>query len=246
MDIFFKPFALAAAVFADDFLAGVPEAMFGVSLVREAEPSSPHRPRPMAVVGAVAVTTAVVASTSARASAAAQANANAAAQANQAAAQANQSAAQANQAAADAKAAAATAQQPPPGPPPVGSIVTTLPAGCSQTKLNNVDYLRCGSTYYKPAMAEGHGVRRVAALILPPCSGPRRLDTRQRPLRIGQVSCLRLRWRCPRGRPGASAGGAENPGLPDISCGHGDDGRSTREFRPRRIPLVRVSVHHRR
>jgi hypothetical protein len=149
MGTFFKPFALAAGVFAMISFAGVPGTMLGSGSVSEAEAFVvvAHPPRPMAVVGAVAVTTAVVASTTASASAAKQANANAAAQANQAAAQANQSAAQANQAAAEAKAAAAKA------PPPVGTIVTTLPAGCSQTKLNNVDYLRCGSTYYKPTMA---------------------------------------------------------------------------------------------
>ena len=149
MGTFFKPFALAAGVFAMISFAGVPGTMLGAGSVSESEAFVvvAHPPRPMAVVGAVAVTTAVVASTTASASAAKQANANAAAQANQAAAQANQSAAQANQAAAEAKAAAAKA------PPPVGTIVTTLPAGCSQTKLNNVDYLRCGSTYYKPTMA---------------------------------------------------------------------------------------------
>jgi len=149
MGTFFKPFALAAGVFAMISFAGVPGTMLGAGSVSEAEAFVvvAHPPRPMAVVGAVAVTTAVVASTTASASAAKQANANAAAQANQAAAQANQSAAQANQAAAEAKAAAAKA------PPAVGTIVTTLPAGCSQTKLNNVDYLRCGSTYYKPTMA---------------------------------------------------------------------------------------------
>ena len=150
MSTFFKPFALATGVFATISFAGIPEAMLGGNFVSEAEAVVfvvSHHPHPMAVVGSVAVTTAVVASTTASASAAKQANANAAAQANQAAAQANQSAAQANQAAAEAKAAAAKA------PPPVGTIVTTLPPGCSQTKLNNVDYMRCGSTYYKPGMA---------------------------------------------------------------------------------------------
>ena len=128
----------------------------------------------MAVMGTVAVTSAVVASTQCEElGAAAQANANAAAQANQAA---RGGGAQANKAAAEAKAAAADA---PHGPPPVGSIVTTLPPGCSQTNLNNVDYLRCGSTYYKPAMAgDADGVRRVATLICRSGSGPRRLDTR--------------------------------------------------------------------
>ena len=139
MHKFLKPFALAASFFAMTCLAGVPETMFSVSFVREAEagpppppprPPPPPPPRPMAVVTAAAVTTAVVASTSAQANAAAQAN---------------QAAAQANKAAADAKAAAAST-------PAVGTVVTTLPPGCAQTKLNNVDYLRCGSTYYKPAM----------------------------------------------------------------------------------------------
>lgn len=153
MDRFFKPFALAAGVFAMTCLAGIPEAMFSVSFVREAKAVVVVRGvAPVArVATAAVVTTAVVASSSAQASAAAQANAtaqaNAAAQANaNAAAQANKAAAEANKAAAEAKAAA-------PAQPAVGSIVTTLPAGCTQTKLNNADYMRCGSTYYKPTMA---------------------------------------------------------------------------------------------
>ena len=80
------------------------------------------------------VTTAVVASSSANANAAATANANAAA----------------------ANANAAAAKPPPPaapaGPPPVGTTVTVLPPGCTPTNLNNVDYMRCGSTYYKASM----------------------------------------------------------------------------------------------
>ena len=91
------------------------------------------------------VTTAVVASSSANASAAATANANAAA--------------------ANANAAAAAAKPPPPapaGPPAVGTMVTTLPAGCAPTKLNNVDYMRCGSTYYKASMMGSNLVFVVA------------------------------------------------------------------------------------
>lgn len=92
------------------------------------------------------VTTAVVASSSANANAAATANANAAA--------------------ANANAAAAAAKPPPPaapaGPPPVGTIVTSLPAGCAPTKLNNVDYMRCGSTYYKASMMGSNLVFEVA------------------------------------------------------------------------------------
>jgi len=87
--------------------------------------------------------TAAVASSSANANAAATANANAAA-------------ADANAAAAQANAAASATQAPPPaapaGPPPVGTIVTTLPPGCTTTNLNNVEYQRCGSTYYRATM----------------------------------------------------------------------------------------------
>jgi len=157
MNKFIKQLVLAAGVFAMTCLTDFPEAMFSNSFVPEAEAVVVVR-RGAPVVATVVVV--AVASSSAQKNAAANANANAAAaQANQAAAQANQAAAQANQAAAqaskaatDAKAPSAQAQQPPPSPPAVGTIVTTLPSGCTQTKLNNVDYMRCGSTYYKPAM----------------------------------------------------------------------------------------------
>lgn len=62
----------------------------------------------------------------------------------------------ANASAAAAANAAAAAQQPPPaapeGPPPVGTMVAMLPPGCTPTKLNGVDYQRCGSTYYAVAL----------------------------------------------------------------------------------------------
>jgi hypothetical protein len=100
---------------------------------------------------AVVATTTVVAASSANASAAATANANAAA--------------------ASANAAAAAATPPPsapapaaaPGaPPPIGTIVTTLPPGCVQTDLNGVAYQRCGSTYYKASMMGSNLVFVVA------------------------------------------------------------------------------------
>ena len=83
------------------------------------------------------------------------ANQKAAASANQQAAAA--ATASANAAAASANAAAAATKAPPPaaapaGAPPVGTIVTTLPPGCAPTKLNGVDYQRCGTTYYTVAM----------------------------------------------------------------------------------------------
>jgi len=79
------------------------------------------------------VTTTAVAATSANASAAAAANAN----------------------------AAAAAAKPPPAPAPaaapggslpIGSVVTTLPPGCTTDVLNNIEYQRCGSTYYRAAI----------------------------------------------------------------------------------------------
>lgn len=84
------------------------------------------------------------ASASANASAAAAANANAAAAAANAAAKA------------PAQAAA------PAGPPPVGTVVTTLPPGCATSVLNNVEYERCGSTYYRASMMGSNLVFVVA------------------------------------------------------------------------------------
>jgi hypothetical protein len=88
---------------------------------------------------AVVATTTVVAASSASASAAATANANAAA-------------ANANAQAAATKPPAPAPAAAPGAPPPVGTMVTTLPPGCVQTELNGVAYARCGSTYYKPSM----------------------------------------------------------------------------------------------
>jgi hypothetical protein len=118
-----------------------------------------YRPHPVART-AVVVGVTVAATNTANANAAAQANANATAQANAAAATANANAAAANAAAATAsanQAAATSAPAPAPTPsvpaaPAVGSIVTALPPGCVAQKLNDVDYQRCGATYYRPSM----------------------------------------------------------------------------------------------
>lgn len=117
--------SLTAAVTA----VGVIDTPLSTGFVRDAAAGLIVAPVRRTVVATTAVaTTAAVASSSANANAAAQANA---------------AAAQANAAAAAAKSAA---------PPPVGTIVTTLPPGCAQDKLNGVDYMRCGSAYYKPSM----------------------------------------------------------------------------------------------
>jgi hypothetical protein len=132
MTTILKPVALSVCVVAMMCAADVPKAPFNLGFVREAVAGLVVAP----VRRTAVVTTAVVASSSANANAAAAANANAAA--------------------ANASAAAAASKPPPAaapgGPPPVGTMVTALPPGCAQVKLNDVDYMRCGSTYYKASM----------------------------------------------------------------------------------------------
>ena len=149
MNTILKPFALGICAVAMMGATVAPDAPFTLGFVSEATAGLIVAP----VRRAAVVTTVAVASSSANANAAAQANANAAAQANAQAAQANAAAANANAAAAKAKASAA---------PAVGTIVTTLPPGCAQDKLNGVDYMRCGSTYYKASMMGNNLVFVVA------------------------------------------------------------------------------------
>jgi hypothetical protein len=56
---------------------------------------------------------------------------------------------------APAPAPAAAPSPPSAGPPggavPVGTVVSTLPAGCVQTAISNVEYQKCGPTYYRAA-----------------------------------------------------------------------------------------------
>jgi hypothetical protein len=132
-----KPFALGACLVGMMCVDLAPEAPGKLGFLRDAEAIIGVAPGGSVVRRHAVVGTAVVASTSANASAAAAANANAAA--------------------ANANAAAAASKPPPQaaapaGPPPVGTIVTTLPPGCATTQLNGVEYQRCGSTYYRAAM----------------------------------------------------------------------------------------------
>lgn len=72
---------------------------------------------------------------------------------------AQQQAATAQQQSATAQQQAAAAQTPPAptaapvatGTPAVGSIVNTLPAGCTQEAKGGVEYQRCGNVYYRAA-----------------------------------------------------------------------------------------------
>ncbi len=147
MNNLLKSIVLGAGFATLMILADTPNMPYQFSFVQEA---SAIIVRPVARTAVVVGTTAAVASSSANAAAAANANATAAANANAAAANAN--------------AAAAAAKQPPApaGSPPVGTIVTSLPPGCSGTKLNGVDYQRCGSTYYEAKMMGNNLVFVVA------------------------------------------------------------------------------------
>jgi len=90
--------------------------------------------------------------------------------AQQQAATAQQQAATAQQQAATAQQQAAVAQQqaaaaaPPPPPPatagkplPLGSVVSTLPAGCSAKTFGGVEYYHCGDNYYR-AVFQGNNL----------------------------------------------------------------------------------------
>ena len=157
MNKMLKPFALTACVIAMMCAAGVPEVLFNLGFVHEAEAGIVIRHARRATV---------VAASSANEQAAAQQNQQAQQQNQKSQQEAQKATADANAAAANANAAAAAAAKPPPaapaGPPPPGTMVTTLPPGCTPTKLNGVEYQRCGSTYYKPSMAGDNLVFVVA------------------------------------------------------------------------------------
>lgn len=124
-----KPLALGACFIVLMCAGTCPEAPLRLGLFNEASAIIGVAPGGSVVRRRAIAGTAVVASTTANASAAAAANA-----------------------AATASAAAPPAPATPAGPPPVGTMVTMLPPGCTPTRLNGVDYQRCGSTYYATAL----------------------------------------------------------------------------------------------
>ena len=86
------------------------------------------------------------------------ANYNAAA-ANSAAA----SAAAANAAAANAAASAAAAQRAAGSAVPIGTMVPSLPSGCSSTVINGVNYFNCAGVYYRAGFQGNNIVYIVSA-----------------------------------------------------------------------------------
>ena len=109
--------------------------------------------REAAVVSTVAVTSAAAANAAAANMAYANAAAAQAAAANTAAAQA---------AAANAAAAAAAAQQAAAGLP-IGTMVPSLPPGCTSTVIGGVNYFQCAGVYYRAGFQGNNVVYIVSA-----------------------------------------------------------------------------------
>jgi len=80
----------------------------------------------------------------------------------------SQQAATAQQQAAVAQQQAAAAAPPPPPPAtagkplPLGTVVSTLPAGCTAKTVGNVEYYHCGGNYYR-AVFQGNNLVYVTA-----------------------------------------------------------------------------------
>jgi hypothetical protein len=147
------------------FLADVPpETPLQIQLVPEAHAIFGiwrRHARRWAVIGTAAVATTA---TAAAASEAAAANEQAAAAKQQAAAAQEKAAAAQQQAAAPEHQAAAAAPPPAAGgkPLPLGTVVHSLPAGCTSTPVGGVDYYYCGGNFYR-AVFQGNNLVYVTA-----------------------------------------------------------------------------------
>jgi len=127
------------------YLADVaPDARPGWALVRDAHAVVGAPLTPVSGAGVARRTTRRAVGATAAAT-----SANTAAVQQQQAATAQQQAATAQQQAATAQQQAAAAR--PAGAPPVGAVVTALPAGCKPETKNNVEYQNCGGVYYRAA-----------------------------------------------------------------------------------------------
>ena len=144
------------------YLADIsPEAPLGLTLLREAHAIVGAPLTPVSVAGVARRTTrrAVVATSTTTAAATSATAQQQAATAQQQSATAQQQSATAQQQSATAQQQAAAGQKPQPqtaapaaaGTPAVGSIVKTLPAGCTQEAKGGVEYQRCGNVYYRAA-----------------------------------------------------------------------------------------------
>jgi hypothetical protein len=150
-----KALAVAAALPLLYLADAAPDAPLGLTLVRDAGAVVGAPMTPVSAAGVARRSTArAVAATSASASATSQQQA---ATAQQQAATAKQQEATAQQQEATAQQQAATAKQleaagaRPAGAPPVGTIVSTLPAGCKPEVKGGVELQNCGGVYYRAA-----------------------------------------------------------------------------------------------
>ncbi len=167
--------ATAALAFCADL---APDAATGFRFMAEAQAVVGAPLTPVSVAGVArrtayrtaAVTTTAAASQSSAQAATAQQQA---ATAQQQSATAQQQSATAQQQAAAAQQQAAAAQQPQAAAPqaaatapgkalPIGTVVATLPAGCTQTTSGGVQYSKCGDNYYRAAF-QGNNLVYVTA-----------------------------------------------------------------------------------
>ena len=129
------------------YLAGIaPDAPGGLTPLQDAHAVVGAPLTPVSAAGVARRTTrrVVVAETSAT-----QAAAESTAATQQQAATAQQQAATAQQQTATAQQLATAAR--PPGAPAIGTVVTTLPAGCKPETRDGVEYQNCGGVYYRAA-----------------------------------------------------------------------------------------------
>jgi len=126
---------------------GAPDALPGMSLIREAQAIVGAPATPVSVAGVARRTTRRVVVAESTAVAATSQQQAATAQQQQATAQ--QQAATAQQQAATAQQQAAAAR--PAGAPAVGTVVNALPAGCKPEAHNGVEYQNCGGVFYRAA-----------------------------------------------------------------------------------------------
>ena len=153
MKTFLMSIALAASLLFISIAGLGPESPLRLGFVKNAEAIVGMPRTPVSVAGvarrsayrgaAVATTAAVTSSAAAASSAAAESSA----------------------AAANAAAASAAAQKPPaPGAAvPVGTIVPSLPSGCSSIVIGGVDYFNCAGVYYRAGFQGNNVVYIVSA-----------------------------------------------------------------------------------
>lgn len=152
----FKTLVVAAALpllYLAHFAPGAP---LGLTLIGEAQAVVGAPMTPLSVAGVARRSTVRAASATAASTSAASQQQAATAQQQQATAEQQAATAQQQAAVAQQQQAAAAQQQQaaaarPPGAPPVGTVVGTLPGGCVPETVSGVEYQNCGGVYYRAA-----------------------------------------------------------------------------------------------